>query len=179
MKKLVLLLLTATLVLCLCACGSSQESQPPVTSAEAASAMEAPAITEAQSAVEAPAVAAAPAIAAPSIEEPPETEDPLKYVRFDWKPTEEESNELYQYALPYIQNQPYFVFAEFLYGNNYIVHVNCNPEQLDDSIIPFMQAVRDKFYELRKDEHDIIYILFMDDSGNNPWPVSYSVEDVP
>lgn len=109
---------------------------------------------------------------------PTATPDPLEFVRFDWKPTREQAEELYNYALPFIQDQPYFVSAEFLNGNNYIVHVNCDPSEVDDSALPFMRAVRDKFYELRSDVHDIIYILFVNDTEEYSYPVSVSVEDV-
>lgn len=157
------------------------------------SAASAPAPTEAP-APEAPVAEMPPAEAAPApaVEMPPEapavesvpeapaeTPDPLEFVRFDWKPTEEQATELYEYALPYIQDQPYFVSAEFLYGNNYIVHVNCNPAEVEESALPFMRAVRDKFFELRSDVHEIIYILFVNDTEEYSYPVSVSVEDVP
>lgn len=132
---------------------------------------------------EAPVMEMPPVEAAPAAEMPPEapaeTPDPLEFVRFDWKPTEEQATELYEYALPYIQDQPYFVSAEFLYGNNYIVHVNCNPADVEESALPFMRAVRDKFFELRSDVHEIIYILFVNDTEEYSYPVSVSVEDVP
>lgn len=152
------------------------------------SAAPAPAPTEAPVAEMPPAEAApAPAVEmppeAPAVESvpeaPAETPDPLEFVRFDWKPTEEQATELYEYALPYIQDQPYFVSAEFLYGNNYIVHVNCNPADVEESALPFMRAVRDKFFELRSDVHEIIYILFVNDTEEYSYPVSVSVEDVP
>ena len=128
---------------------------------------------------EAPAVAMPPETPVPTeTPAPTATPDPLEFVRFDWKPTREQAEELYNYALPFIQDQPYFVSAEFLYGNNYIVHVNCDPSEVDDSALPFMRAVRDKFYELRSDVHEIIYILFVNDSEEYSYPVSISVEDV-
>ena len=168
MKRFALLILVFVITICLCACGSTAPAAVEAPEMETAPAEEAPAMEE-------PPVAEA----APAMEEPPVEEDPLRFVRYDWKPTQEQVEELYNYALPYIKDQPYFVHAEFLYGNNYIVHVNCNPADLDDSIIPFMQAVRDKFYEMREDVHDIIYILFVNDSEAYSYPVSYSVEDVP
>lgn len=164
-------------MLCLLSgCGSAAPAPAPMeTPAPEAPVMEMPpaeAAPAAEMPPEAPAVEAVP-------EAPAETPDPLEFVRFDWKPAEEQATELYEYALPYIQDQPYFVSAEFLYGNNYIVHVNCNPADVEESALPFMRAVRDKFFELRSDVHEIIYILFVNDAEEYSYPVSVSVEDVP
>ena len=110
---------------------------------------------------------------------PIETDDPLRYVRFDWKPTREQAEELYNYALPFIQDQPYFVRAEMPVPHNIIVYVNCNPADLDDSILPFLQAARDKFFELRSDVHDIIYIGFTEEGGDQySYDVWYSSDDI-
>ena len=166
------------LICILSGCGSAA----PVPAPTEAPAPEAP-VAEMPPAEAAPAPAVEMPPEAPAVESvpeaPAETPDSLEFVRFDWKPTEEQATELYEYALPYIQDQPYFVSAEFLYGNNYIVHVNCNPADVEESALPFMRAVRDKFFELRSDVHEIIYILFVNDAEEYSYPVSVSVEDVP
>lgn len=169
-KAVIVSVVLFALVLSLSACTSAPEPAP---------APEAPAMAAAPApAPEAPAEAAPPE--APAVVEPPvETEDPDKYVRYDWKPTKEQAEELYNYGLPYICDQPYYVRSEYNNGNNYLVFVNCNPADLDDSVLPFLRAVRDKFYELRDDEHDIVYIGFSDNSGDPySYDVWYSVEEV-
>ena len=161
-------------------CGSAAPAPAPTEApAPEAPVMEMPPAESVSEAMppEAPAAETAPAPTATPI--PTATPDPLEFVRFDWKPTEEQATELYKYALPYIQDQPYFEYAEFLYGNNYIVHVNCDPADVQESALPFMRAVRDKFFELRSDVHDIIYILFVNDHSEYSYPLSVSVEDVP
>ena len=54
-----------------------------------------------------------------------------------------------------------------------------DPADAEESALPFMRAVRDKFFELRSDVHEIIYILFVNDAEEYSYPVSVSVEDVP
>ncbi len=190
MKRISKGIAAALLICILSGCGSSAPApvpteapapeapvmeMPPAESVAEAMPPEAP-VSESVAVAEAP-IEAVPAPTATPI--PTATPDPLEFVRFDWKPTEEQATELYEYALPFIQDQPYFEYAEFLYGNNYIVHVNCDPADVEESALPFMRAVRDKFFELRSDVHDIIYILFMNDHSEYSYPLSISVEDVP
>lgn len=128
---------------------------------------------------EAPAPEAAAMEIPPAAEMPVETDDPLRYVRYDWKPTREQAEELYNYALPYIQDQPYFVRAEMSVPHNILVYVNCNPADLDDSVLPFLRAARDKFFELRGDIHEIIYIGFTEEGGDQySYDVWYSSDDI-
>lgn len=179
MKRISQLVSIFVLICILSGCGSAAPAPAPTEApAPEAPVMEMPPAESASEAMppEAPVAEAAPAPTEATA--PTATPDPLEFVRFDWKPTEEQATELYNYALPYIQDQPYFEFAEFLYGNNYIVHVNCDPADVQESALPFMRAVRDKFFELRGDVHDIIYILFVNDNDEYAYPLSVSVEDV-
>lgn len=173
MKRISKVIAAALLICLLSGCGSAAPAPAPTeTPAPEAPVMEMPPEASVSESV---AVAEAPVEPSPA---PTATPDPLEFVRYDWKPTREQAEELYNYALPFIQDQPYFVSAEFVNGNNYIVHVNCDPADIDNSASPFMRAVRDKFYELRGDVHDIIYILFVNDNDEYAYPLSVSVEDV-
>jgi len=179
MKRISQLVSIFVLICILSGCGSVAPAPAPTEApAPEAPVMEMPPAESVSEAMppEAPAAETAPASTATPI--PTATPDPLEFVRYDWKPTRGQAEELYNYALPFIQDQPYFVSAEFVNGNNYIVHVNCDPADIDDSASPFMRAVRDKFYELRGDVHDIIYILFVNDNDEYAYPLSVSVEDV-
>lgn len=184
MKRISQLVSIFVLICILSGCGSAAPAPAPAEApALEAPVMEMPPAESVAEAMppEAPvsesvAVAEAPIEAAPA---PTATPDPLEFVRFDWKPTREQAEELYNYALPFIQDQPYFVRAEMPVPHNILVYVNCNPADLDDSVLPFLRAARDKFFELRGDIHDIIYIGFTEENGDQySYDVWYSSDDI-